>query len=88
MTAKEQGTEAAQGWKFNFVLTNIGFASNGYELFATKNGGQTWGRVASNTMPWNVQDLDFTSNNDGFVLTAKGNVYHTSDGGSTWEQVN
>lgn len=87
VTAKEQGTEA-QGWKFDFVSTNIGFASNGDELFATKNGGQTWGRVASNTMPGNVQDLDFTSNNDGFALTAKGNVYHTSDGGSTWEQVN
>jgi len=70
---------------------DIGFSSDlkgtvcGEANFMTTDGGETWGEglVEDNTL----SDLCFIDSTFGWMVGEWGNIYHTSDGGSSWEKI-
>lgn len=61
---------------------------NGYELYKTTDGGNTWTDVTPVIVLKNkniISNLYFKNNMEGFC-TISGIIYHTVDGGKTWRK--
>ena len=85
-TAAQQPQMVAQWGPENvWIMTPIGPDPNG-DLWHTANGGKTWTRYDWNT-PIGVQSASFTSPRDGYILAYGGQLFKTTDGGLTWEQL-
>ncbi len=64
-----------------FTDVNNGYASDGFIIGKTTNGGNTWSRVFTGTSAY--QDLHFVTANAGYA--ADGNyIFKTVDGGNIW----
>ena len=68
-----------------FVNTQTGFASDGYNLYKTINGGTSW---VTETPAFTIQDIHFDDMNNGIATGNDGSitavVMNTTDGGQTW----
>ena len=68
-----------------FVSAQIGFASDGYNLYKTTNGGTSW---VTEIPPFTIQDLHFDDMNNGIASGNDGStlavLMKTTDGGQTW----
>ncbi len=59
----------------------------GATLYASQNGGETWSFHATNWQPSDLlKTIDFVSITEGWALSEDG-LYHTQDGGRTWEKL-
>ena len=72
---------------FDFVNSSVAYTNLGNKLYKTINGGNTW-----DTMPISVidsanfvRDFDFVDELNGYLLSGKGEIFATTDGGQTWE---
>jgi photosystem II stability/assembly factor-like uncharacterized protein len=53
-------------------------------IMATTDGGTTW--QAQNNVPVAIYDLFFLDRGTGWAAGALGHIYHTNDGGLSWNQ--
>jgi photosystem II stability/assembly factor-like uncharacterized protein len=71
-----------------FVSPQTGFASDGYSLYKTINGGTSW---ATETPAFVIQDLHFDNLSDGIAAGNDGSslavVMKTTDGGQSWNNL-
>jgi photosystem II stability/assembly factor-like uncharacterized protein len=92
-------TEAYRGKRdsVSFVDADHGWYGTGAgDLFATKNGGASWEKVASRPGTF-VRAVDFIDRQNGFIgnigndyypgVTNTTPLYRTRDGGKTWEAI-
>jgi photosystem II stability/assembly factor-like uncharacterized protein len=54
------------------------------QLLATTDGGRTW--VAQYRVPVSITDIHFTDKKNGWAVGFQGAIYHTSDGGQSWNR--
>ncbi|MBD3163476.1 MAG: hypothetical protein GF328_15340 [Candidatus Latescibacteria bacterium] len=69
-----------------FVGAEVGWASGWLDgrILKTTNGGETW--LSENLpVPSDVASLDFFDAQLGWASTYDNEIFHTTDGGSTWE---
>ncbi len=67
-----------------FVNSSSGFASTGYTLARSTDGGLSWLPVASAPMDSIFTALSFPSETTGYAAGLGGNLVKTTDGGNTW----
>lgn len=72
-------------YKIDFIDkdTMITSMQNTNNYFRTTNGGQTWDTLTFDSAMY-IVDYDFTTAKSGHMLTEKGQIFYTSDGGKTW----
>jgi photosystem II stability/assembly factor-like uncharacterized protein len=58
----------------------------GEELFHTTNGGQSWTQIAITAMG-EAQDIQFASEEIGWLITDRGEIFYSSDSGARWDPV-
>jgi photosystem II stability/assembly factor-like uncharacterized protein len=75
---------AACGGTMSFLDASTGFTLANRVLFATRDGGETWHRVA--TAPFQGE-IEFADAQHGWGVTYSGRLYRTTDGGRTWRRV-
>ena len=67
-----------------FLNLNEGWATGGFSLLHTANGGQDWQSVVPDTFTEQWTSLSFSDNQNGWVAGSK--VIHTTNGGQDWEE--
>jgi photosystem II stability/assembly factor-like uncharacterized protein len=72
-----------------FLNNHEGWVMGAEALLHTSNGGQNWTRVNEENLPFNPEDMLFTSSNQGWAAEGFGaaNLFSTSDGGKTWRAI-
>jgi photosystem II stability/assembly factor-like uncharacterized protein len=70
-----------------FVSGTKGFATTGFTIVRTTDGGVTWNSVAGASMDSIIMSLSFPSENVGYAAGLGGNILKTVDGGDTWTQL-
>ncbi len=68
-----------------YAVSNPAFAINKWTIAKTVDGGNTWTRIAPDVQAFN--NVYFKDQNNGFASARFGNIYYTSDGGASWNQV-
>lgn len=68
----------------SFVNSTTGFASTGFTLAKTTDGGTSWTWVAGAPMDSIFTGLSFPSQTTGYAVGLGGNMVKTTDGGNTW----
>jgi photosystem II stability/assembly factor-like uncharacterized protein len=63
------------------------FASDGQQVYATGDGGQTWKNISPNLKSGSIQQVDFINGNTGWIL-GDSFLMQTSNGGASWTEVN
>jgi hypothetical protein len=51
-----------------------------------KIGEQGWRKLKTDRYPGKQDDITFINENEGWYVNGFGSVYHTKDGGITWEK--
>jgi len=74
------------GFIWNWVSAELGFATDGEQLYFTKNGGHTWESITLDSAIYNATQLDFISDSIGWAIS-NGQLFRTEDGGHTWQPV-
>ena len=77
-----------------FIDSNVGFVIgwNGYTsqwhsyICRTTDSGTNWQTITENTIVPFLNSIHFSSINIGTVVGDNGNIYRTTDGGSSWNQ--
>ncbi|WP_343633959.1 YCF48-related protein [Fluviicola sp.] len=69
--------DSLHGWATSSVLT---------EIISTSDGGQSWASMY-NGSGWELTDVKFSSDNDGWACGLEGTILHTTDNGSSWSLV-
>jgi photosystem II stability/assembly factor-like uncharacterized protein len=54
------------------------------DILATTDGGRTW--MAQYRVPVSITDIHFTDKKNGWAVGFQGAIYHTSDGGQSWNR--
>ena len=73
--------------KILFVDEKTGFLL-GDNLYRTTDGGENWSRVAyPQEQPFQLADVFFLNDINGFLATSHGPLMHTTDGGTSWSFV-
>ena len=82
------GGNAISSIHFPISNSSIGFAVTawGGKIFKTTNGGISWSQIAQPTSQ-NLNDVFFTSTNNGFILGSSF-ILETNDGGANWTTTN
>lgn len=78
-----------------FVLGEVDFATKHEYLYRTRDGGSSWQRLELPGLPGPGWYMSFSGPSDAWVLTnygaatghSAGDLYHSSDAGSTWASV-
>jgi photosystem II stability/assembly factor-like uncharacterized protein len=88
-------TSPKQGWLI--IGSQPGAGSQGKIIYKTLDGGESWNKIASASIPPNksdglpiggyVSDIYFLNENQGWFTESRGQIYATTDGGNTWEMV-
>ena len=77
--------------KLFFVNEEVGYGGfNLAHFHRTEDGGNSWEAKTidpeGNTYGYRIDDIDFVTPDTGWVLTEHfGDIYHTTNGGDTWE---
>lgn len=84
-----------QGWLM--IGSQPGAGNQGKTIYKTIDGGESWSKIASASMPPNksdglpiggyVSDLFFFNDEHGWFTESRGEIYVTTDGGNTWKMV-
>ena len=84
-----------QGWLL--IGSQPGAGSQGKTIYKTLDGGESWNKIASASIPPKksdglpiggyVSDIFFLNDNQGWFTESRGQIYDTTDGGNTWEMV-
>ncbi|MCH7735476.1 MAG: protein kinase, partial [Chloroflexi bacterium] len=83
----EMQRDELRGHSIYFVDSETGWiGGHEGELFATRDGGNTWDRFEVPTRS-NLDAVFFADENRGWVGGPDGGLLSTSDGGATWERV-
>lgn len=70
----------------SFVDDQLGWVASPMALWKTVDGGQTWEGVTIPKAAINVLvAINLISEDEGYLMDARGDLYLTSDGGETWE---
>lgn len=67
-----------------FVNTSIGYASTGFTVARTTDGGATWAGVAGASADSIIIDMSFPTETVGYIAGLGGNLLKSTDGGLTW----
>lgn len=70
---------------YDFVNMETGFASDGINIYKTKDGGNSWSRDALKTQLKDVSKLDFADEKTGWIISDS-MLYKTEDGGVSWSK--
>lgn len=57
-----------------------------FKLYKTEDGGLSFTQISSFESV--IMDFHFVDNNEGWLIVYSGEIYHTIDGGETWENQN
>lgn len=77
--------------KLNFVTPSVGFATAGYNLMKTTNGGITWSlsNVPVSNSSLNYNNVFFVNTSLGYITeSSTRKIYRTVNGGVSWINVN
>lgn len=80
--AETPGWLAAQTGKLAFVP-----GQNGQSFFMTSDGGAHWHNIDFGNQYPNPFALDFVNVQDGWMITVRGSLLRTTNGGQTWRYV-
>ncbi len=88
-------TPSSQGYFFNGVEAiavsptdpDVVYASNGWDLMKSTDGGETWGSVLTATSLWVKEILVLPSDPDVVMLAANTGLYRSTDAGASWTQI-
>ncbi|MFD2939325.1 YCF48-related protein [Flavobacterium notoginsengisoli] len=74
-------------YNMKFLNENVAYAHNLYDkkVYKTINGGYNWSVVF--TGDENVQSIDFTDINNGYIVGSNALIYKTKNGGLNWEKL-
>lgn len=75
---------AQTGWVIGPPELQLSGPPSSWALFATEDGGRTWEPIRD--MDWPGQ-LSFVDERNGWAVDGEGRLWHTGDGGETWDQV-
>ena len=67
-----------------FIDSYKAWAGNSNNLYSTIDGAQTW-TLFSGSLGTGVNDIEFTSDQNGVLIGNNGAIRRTSNGGSTWQ---
>jgi len=70
----------------NLQTLNTPRAAGKLSLLQTNDGGMTWKKAGSLTMPGGEAELQFRDQQTGWVTSFEGVLYVTHDGGRSWKQ--
>lgn len=71
-----------------FLDVNTGFVGGGNNLYRTNDGGLSWNQVTLPSGVSTIEDIEFTSMSNGYLVNSgTGGLLTTNDGGSTWTAV-
>jgi photosystem II stability/assembly factor-like uncharacterized protein len=68
-----------------FISASVGYCLVTQDIYKTTNGGNTW--IKKNNQPVgqnNGGKLLFINENEGFLMTAYGEIYYTGNAGKNW----
>lgn len=65
------------GWILNREIGNI---------MRTQNGGASWEVIEVDSFFYGLNDMVFTDPGNGWISGLGGRIFHTSDGGTTWQR--
>jgi photosystem II stability/assembly factor-like uncharacterized protein len=72
--------------KIQFISPDMGWSVGGDGIAKTVNGGRTWSSTKiTSSQEFPLQSLFFISSQEGWVVGK--DVYHTSDGGQSWQEL-
>jgi photosystem II stability/assembly factor-like uncharacterized protein len=72
-------------WKIKFYDEDIGIAANGFNLYITSNGGNTWQFSKVSETPGYPVDFEFGMNNPNKIwLLTEQDIWFSNDLGATW----
>ncbi|MDH7460182.1 YCF48-related protein [Chitinophagaceae bacterium 26-R-25] len=71
-----------------FANKTLGFCVGGSTVFKTENGGQSWSEYEVPNLGGQMVNVRFSDTQKGYIACTFGKLLTTSDGGTTWQQVN
>jgi photosystem II stability/assembly factor-like uncharacterized protein len=86
-TAKSDQWQFMSSDQMKFVDETRGWIVETFTVWRTDDGGNTWQNVFSVLNPetnGQPESIFFLNRDQGWVVTSRGQVYQTSDGGTTW----
>ncbi|MEI6126195.1 MAG: YCF48-related protein [Pseudomonadota bacterium] len=69
-----------------FAGGNTGFAVGHKCILHTENGGETWSKFDIDLSRW-LYGISFDGSNNGWAVGDSGTMYHTEDGGKSWNLI-
>ncbi len=72
------------------ILLGTGSFGLPAKIYRSDNSGKTWKNISNNLPPDPIRDIEIPSSNEIWIGTANGRdgkLFHTTDGGHTWEEV-
>ncbi len=70
---------------FSFFNEQVGIVLGYSTITTTSDGGTTWEKNGKNIISEDLVSTSFLDENDGWILTAKGKLLKTHNGGNDWE---
>ncbi|NLL77925.1 MAG: hypothetical protein GX235_11895 [Clostridiales bacterium] len=70
----------------SFIDENTGWIANRKDLGFTKDGGKSWETVSIPEGILEISAIWLSSATKGYILSSKGTLYKTTDGGLTWTE--
>jgi len=74
-----------RGFHWSIIDAAHAYVSDGYKLYYTSDGSQSFVSISPNISLKNLQQLDFVSEQLGWAII-DGDLWKTNDGGRTWTQ--
>lgn len=71
----------------DFVDEETGFAVASRTILYTSDAGEQWEAISLDEADGNLRDIHFATDTHGWVVGGNESIFHTTDGGQTWEEL-
>jgi len=85
--SSQESLASYRGFQWSIIDAQHSIVSDGYKLYYTFDGMQSFVAISPNIDLKNLQQLDFVSEQLGWAII-DGDLWKTSDGGHVWTEVN